>query len=137
METCIPVPCCQVDARFGPCGMGVCENAHDPCGMGCGNVHELYGNAYERRDYFHGEWALMLCGMRDAWGGVIAGGVAVGRIVAMAHCRNGVLTKRRIALPCCCNDALPHRGVVAALASVSEHRHVVALPRCRIPASQR
>lgn len=121
METCIPVPCCQVDARFGPCGMGVCENAYDPFGMGCGNVHELYGNAHERRDYFHGEWALMLCGMRDAWGGVIAGGVAVGRIVAMVHCRNGVLTKCRIALPCCCNDALPHRGVVAALASVSEH----------------
>ena len=37
------------------------------------------------------------------------------------HCRNGPLPKCRIALPCCCNDALPHRGVVAALASVSEH----------------
>ena len=125
MEAYIFVPCCQVDARF------------DPCDMACGNAYELYGNAYERRGYFRGEWAPMLCGMRNAWGGVIAGGVAVGRIVAMAHCRNGVLTKRRIALPCCCNDALPHRGVVAALASVSEHRHVVALPRCRIPASQR
>lgn len=36
MEICIPVPCCQEDARFGPCGMGVCENAY-----------VLY-------DYFHG-----------------------------------------------------------------------------------
>ena len=54
MEAYIFVPCCQVDARF------------DPCGMGCGNAHELYGNAYERRDYFHGEWALFraACGMR-------------------------------------------------------------------------
>ena len=115
MEICIPVPCCQVDVRFDPCGMGVCENAHDPCGMGCGNVHELYGNAYERRDYFHGEWALMLCGMRDAWGGVIAGGVAVGRIVAMAHCRNGVLTKCRIALPRFRTAVLPHCRIEALL----------------------
>ena len=112
-------------------------NAHDPCGMGCGNAHELCGNAYERRDYFHGEWALMLCGMRNAWGGVIAGGVAVGgvavgRIVAMVHCRNGVLTKCRIALPCCCNEALPHRGVVAALAGVSAHWSVVVSPQCLV-----
>ena len=109
MEAYISVPCCQVDARFDPCGMGVCENAHDPCGMGCGNAHELYGNAYERRDYFHGEWALMLCGMRDAWGGVIAGGVAVGRIVAMAHCRNAVLRCRVVATPRCRIEALLRR----------------------------
>lgn len=134
MEAYISVPCCQVDARFGPCGMGVCENAldscgvepygnvHGPCDMGaCGNAYALYGNAYERRGYFCGEWAPGLCCMRNAWGGVIADGVAVGRIVAMVHCRNGVLTKCRIALPCCCNDALPHRGVVAALVGVSVH----------------
>lgn len=30
-------------------------NAHGPCGMEAyGNTHELYGNAYERCDYFHG-----------------------------------------------------------------------------------
>ena len=67
----------------------------------------------------NGRRGCAVCGMRGVR--VLAGGVAVGRIVAMVHCRNGVLTKCRIALPCCCNDALPHRGVVAALVGVSVH----------------
>ena len=103
----------------------------------CGNAYELYGNAYERRGYFRGEWALILCGMQDAWGGVIAGGVAVGRIVAMVHCRNGVLTKCRIALPCCCNDALPHRGVVVSRRCCGISQRIGALVRCRVAAMPR
>lgn len=39
-------------------------NAHGPCGMEAyGNAHELYGNAYERCDYFHGGM-----GYPSSWG---------------------------------------------------------------------
>ena len=39
-------------------------NAHGPCGMEAyGNTHELYGNAYERRDYLHGGM-----GYPSSWG---------------------------------------------------------------------
>ena len=39
-------------------------NAHGPCGMEAyGNTHERYGNAYERRDYFHGGM-----GYPSSWG---------------------------------------------------------------------
>lgn len=89
-----------------------------------GLVHAAW--EYVRMRMTHVVWnhmgmcmAHVVCGMRDAWGGAIAGGVVVGRIVAMVHCRNGVLTKCHIALPC--RAALPHRGVVAALAGVSAH----------------
>lgn len=39
-------------------------NAHGPCGMEAyGNMHELYGNAYERCDYLHGGM-----GYPSSWG---------------------------------------------------------------------
>lgn len=99
--------------------------------MGMCMAHVIWGHAGMRMHYMgmrmsgaaisavNGRRGCAVCGMRGVR--VLAGGVAVGRIVAMVHCRNGVLTKCRIALPCCCNDALPHRGVVAALVGVSVH----------------
>ena len=142
METCIPVPCCQVDARFGPCGMGVCENAHDscgvepygnvhgPCDMGaCGNAYALYGNAYERRGYFCGEWAPGLCCMRNAWGEG-----ACRRRCRRPHCRNGPLPKWRIDEMPYCAAVLLQRRAAASRRCCGVSWRVGALTRCRAAA---